>query len=176
MGAMSSPYGQDPYGNDQSGGGQPYGNQSPYGQPGYGDQSSPGNPYGGQPSPGSPYGGQPSPGPYGDPGGYGAPGYGYQTQGYGAPGGYQPQEHPQGTTIMVLGIISLFTCFILGIIALVMGKKALGEIDSNPGAYTNRGNVKAGVICGLISVILQGIGVVIYIIAIIAVAVSAGSM
>lgn len=83
---------------------------------------------------------------------YGSRGY----PGYGAPSNYPSVQHPRGTTVIVLGIVSLGTCFILGIIAVVMGKKALNEIDANPGAYDNRSTVKAGVICGVISIIWQG--------------------
>jgi uncharacterized membrane protein len=91
-------------------------------------------------------------------------------------GGQAPREHPQGTTIMILGIVSLFTCFILGIVAVVKSKAVLQEIDANPGAYTNRGNVQAGRICGIISIILQVIGIVIYaVIAIAALAASQGA-
>jgi uncharacterized membrane protein len=77
-------------------------------------------------------------------------------------------EHPQGTTIMVLGIVSLFTCFILGIVAVVKSRPVLAEIDANPGMYTNRGSVNAGRICGIVSIVLQGVGVLIYAVAIIA--------
>lgn len=66
--------------------------------------------------------------------------------------------------IMVLGIVSLFTCFILGIIAVVKAKPVLEEMDANPGMYTNRGSVAAGRICGIISIVLQVIGVLMYVI------------
>lgn len=129
--------------------------QSPYGD--YPSYSSP-SPYGEQPAhPGQPYPG----GPYGAPAGY-DPGHG--AAGYGAPGGYPPQEHPQGTTVLVLGILGLVINFvigfgfILGIIAMVMGKRALSEIDANPGVYANRGTVTAGAICGLISCVMAALG------------------
>jgi uncharacterized membrane protein YjgN (DUF898 family) len=73
-------------------------------------------------------------------------------------------EHPQGTTILVLGILSLVICGVLGPFAWSMGNKALREIDSNPSVrYSNRGNVSAGRICGMIASILLilGIGLVI---------------
>ena len=56
----------------------------------------------------------------------------------------------------VLGILSFF-CFgiILGPIAAIMGKNALDEIDANPQAYTNRGQVLAGMICGIIGFVLS---------------------
>jgi hypothetical protein len=63
--------------------------------------------------------------------------------------------HPQGTTILVLGILSLVACGILGPFAWNMGNQALREIDANPGiVYSNRGNVAAGRICGKIATII----------------------
>ena len=57
----------------------------------------------------------------------GAPGY----QPYG-PGRYGGYEHPQGTTILVLGILSLVVCGILGPIAWSMGSKALPRDRRQP--------------------------------------------
>jgi hypothetical protein len=91
--------------------------------------------------------------------------------GYGGQYGSVPQAHPQGTTILVLGILSLFICpFILGPIAWVMGNNALAEIDRNPAAYSNRGNVNAGRICGIIGTILGALIILFYILAIAAAA------
>src|SRR6476661_8285152 len=96
------------------------------------------------------WGGPPPPpssgqGPY--PAGYGQqpppPPYGYQQY-----GGMVPANHPQGTTVLVLGILSLAVCGILGPFAWSMGNKALREIDGSGRAYTNRGNIVAGRICG----------------------------
>ena len=77
---------------------------------------------------------------------------------YGSPyGGYGGREHPQGTTILVMGILSLvigLSCgigFLLGPVAWVMGNNAIAEIDQYPSAYTNRGSVQAGRICGIVS-------------------------
>ena len=72
-----------------------------------------GSPYGQQPYGQQPYGQQ----PYG------------QAYGYGA-----TMEHAQGTTILVLGILSLVICGILGPFAWSMGNKALKEIDAD-GTY-----------------------------------------
>jgi hypothetical protein len=71
-------------------------------------------------------------------------------------GGGYAQPHPRGTTVLVLGILSFF-CFgvILGPIAAIMGKNALDEIDANPQAYTNRSQVLAGMICGIIGFVLS---------------------
>ena len=76
-----------------------------------------------------------------------APGYGY--------GGYQPpREHPQGTTVLVLGLLSLVICQLLGPVALIMGNKALKEVDQSPVPVSNRGSIQAGRICGLIATLL----------------------
>jgi uncharacterized membrane protein YjgN (DUF898 family) len=70
------------------------------------------------------------------------------------PGQSFAREHPEGTTILVLGILSLVICGILGPIAWSKGNAALREIDANPGMYTNRGSVSAGRICGIIASVL----------------------
>ncbi len=66
---------------------------------------------------------------------------------YGPP----PQTHPNGTTILVLGILSLVICQLLGPFAWNMGTKALREIDNSGYVYENRGMVQAGRICGIVS-------------------------
>jgi hypothetical protein len=72
-----------------------------------------------------------------------------------------PQPHPKGTTVLVLGILSIFCLgIVLGPIAIVMGGNALAEIDRNPAAYSNRGQVNAGRICGIIGVVLWVLGLI----------------
>lgn len=80
------------------------------------------------------------------------------------PAGYESFEnlggaakpHPRGTLILVLGVLSFFICgVVLGVVAFVMGNNALKEIDRNPSAYTNRGRVNAGRICGAIGAALS---------------------
>jgi uncharacterized membrane protein YjgN (DUF898 family) len=83
-----------------------------------------------------------------------------------APGYYEgaspmgPRDHPQGTLILILGILSIVCLSILGPVAWFMGNKAVREIDANPGAYTNRGTVNAGRICGIIGTILLILGII----------------
>lgn len=102
------------------------------------------------------YGGGQQPPAYGAPG-YGAPGYG--PPGYGAPGQYgyggPAREHPDGTTVLVLGILGLVVCNILAPFAWVKGNKAKREMDAHPEVmWTNRGNVTAGRILGIIGSVL----------------------
>ncbi|MGN9839824.1 DUF4190 domain-containing protein [Nonomuraea sp. H19] len=68
--------------------------------------------------------------------------------------GPQPHTHPNGTTILVLGILSLVVCTPLGPFAWSMGNTALREIDESGLFYDNRGSIQAGRICGIISSIL----------------------
>jgi hypothetical protein len=89
-------------------------------------------------------------------------------------GGYTAQEHPQGTTILVLGILSLVVCSLLGPFAWVMGNNAIAEIDHNPTAYTNRGAVQAGRICGIVSTCIM-LASIVFVIVILIVAAAASS-
>ena len=62
-----------------------------------------------------------------------------------------PREHPNGTTVLVLGILSLVVCGILGPFAWVMGNHARREMDAQPGVnWSNRGTINAGRICGIV--------------------------
>jgi hypothetical protein len=81
------------------------------------------------------------------------------------PPNYGGGEHPQGTTILVLGILSLVLCSPLGIAAWVMGKRALAEAAAM--GASNTSTIKAGYICGIIGTCLMIFGVVIAIIVII---------
>lgn len=96
------------------------------------------------------------------------PGYGYS--GYGP-----PPEHPQTTTVLVLGIVSLF-CALTGPFAWVMGKKALNEIDYSGGAVGGRSNVMIGYVLGIITSIVLALyllSIVVFIVLMIAGAASA---
>jgi len=80
--------------------------------------------------------------------------------------GYQPQRnHPRATTSLVLGILSLVICSILGPVALVMGRKAVKEIDASGGELGGRGQAQVGWILGLIATILLAISIVVVVIA-----------
>lgn len=91
----------------------------------------------------------PPPPPMGPP-----PGGGYGPYAYGA-----PQEHPKGTTVLVLGILSLVCCGLLGPVAWAMGNGAIAEIDRSGTVWSNRGSVQAGRVCGIISTCLLGLAV-----------------
>lgn len=99
---------------------------------------------------------------YNEPPSYGTPpppGGGYGAYGGGPVGG---ANHSQGTTILVLGILSIVCCgFFTGIPAIIMGKKALNE--SKTARYANEGMIKAGWICGIIGTVLSAIGAILQI-------------
>src|SRR5690606_37107594 len=87
-------------------------------------------------------------------------------------GGYA-YEHPEGTTVLLLGVLSLVVCQFLGPVAWIMGNNVIAEIDRNPGMYSNRGSVQAGRICGIISSCLIIVMVVGFVLALIALGASA---
>ena len=75
--------------------------------------------------------------------------------GWGAP----PREHPNGTAVLVLGILSLVACGVCGPFAWSMANTALREMDAQPGVtFSNRGNVTAGRICGIIGTAFLALG------------------
>lgn len=84
------------------------------------------------------------------------------------------QPH-RGTLILVLGIVGLVCCFPVGIAAWIMGNgdlKAMAEGRMDP---TGEGMTKAGKICGIISVILNCLGIIVWV-AMIALGVASGVM
>lgn len=97
---------------------------------------------------------------YNQPPNYGTPppppggGYGYGGGDFAAGG-----NHPRGTTILVLGILSIICCGLFtGIPAIIMGKKALDE--SKTAHYANEGLIKGGWICGIIGTALSVLGLI----------------
>lgn len=136
-------------------GGYPASDQQP--QPGYGfEQPQPGQSYG-QPSYGQQSYGQ-APAPYGqDP--YGQQPYGAQPS-YGGYG--QTAEHPQATTVLVLGILGFFVP-IVSFIAWYMGGKAKQEIAAGA-PYQWDGSMKIGYLLGKIFSIVAIVSIVLTIV------------
>lgn len=69
---------------------------------------------------------------------------------------------PNSTAALVLGILSIVTCICygiiglpLGIIAVILGSKAKKIYNENPDVYSGAGNASAGVITGVIGIILN---------------------
>jgi len=78
---------------------------------------------------------------------------------YGQPYGALP-EHPQGTTILVLGIVGLFIT-ICAPIAWYMGSKAQKEIAASGMHYANEQNINIGKILGMVLTIVAIVGLAI---------------
>lgn len=88
---------------------------------------------------------------------------------------YQPRPLPNSTAVLVLGILSIlgcccyfFTGLILSIIALYLARKDEKLYRANPYAYTpaSYSNLKAGRICAIVGLVLFGILLLLYIVAI----------
>ena len=77
----------------------------------------------------------------------------------------QPQNLPNATATLVLGILSIVVCFICGIVALVISNKDIAMYKANPAQYTlaSYNNIKAGRICAIIGLCLQVVGLIFYI-------------
>jgi len=134
------------------------------GPPGYGPPGGGGLP----PMGGGPGGYGPPPGPPG----YGPPpggGFGPPPGGFGPPGGPmmmggQPKFTPLAIISMILGIMSVPTCFCscvfpglnspLAIAGLVLGIMALGKIKGNPQMFKGGGMAIAGIVTSAIGLLL----------------------
>lgn len=158
----------------------PNGSDEPFTHSPYGASDDTPNPYGSPETPSdstAPYSsqshptynptqGQPADQPYGQ-SSYGQPGYGQSSYGQPAYGqapyaqnayGYAmaPQvEHPQGTTVLVLGLVGMLMCQLVSPVAWVMGGKARREAKANPGRYSNEGLITAGWVMGIIGSVIM---------------------
>jgi hypothetical protein len=123
-----------------------------------------------QPSPQTPYG---QPGQYPQGGEQPAP-YGQQPHmPYGQPYGTPPPEHPQGTLILIFGILGIFIT-IFAPIAWYLGNKAKQDIRASGFQYSNEQNISIGRMLGKIFTIIALVSIVLtIIITIIVVAVGA---
>jgi hypothetical protein len=139
--------------------------QSPYSQPGQYPQGGeqPGQyPQGGEQPGQYPQGGG-QPGQYA--GGQPAP-YGQQSP---MPYGQQPytmppmQEHPQGTLILIFGILGIFIT-IFAPIAWYLGNKAKQDVQTSGVQYSNEQNISIGRMLGKIFTIIAIVSIVLVII------------
>ena len=78
---------------------------------------------------------------------------------YGQPYPMAPQEHPQGTTILVLGILGFFVG-VCAPFAWYMGSKALKEGRAAGIVFANQQIIVVGRILGMVVTILAIIGIV----------------
>lgn len=81
------------------------------------------------------------------------------------------REHPHGTLVLVLGILGVVGVSLFAPFAWYFGSKALREIDASPDVFSNRGNVVAGRVLGIIGTVLMGLALL-FLIAFVALAAS----
>jgi hypothetical protein len=89
----------------------------------------------------------PPPPPPSDPSG----GWGY--------GGYAaPRTNQKAIWSLISGILGLVCCAPAGVVALVLGNSAKKEIAASNGTQTGRGMAQAGVVLGIIAIVLFVLG------------------
>lgn len=79
------------------------------------------------------------------------------------------REHPNGTAVLVLGILSLVLCQLLGPIAWIMGSKARREMKAESHVtWSNSGTITAGWVCGIVATgfIIAGIAALVLLFAV----------
>jgi hypothetical protein len=81
------------------------------------------------------------------------------------------QPH-RGTTVLVLGILSLVLCQLCGIFAWVMGSRDLREMDAGRMDPEGRGLTQAGKVCGMIGTLILCVGVFFYLVVVVILGVS----
>lgn len=86
----------------------------------------------------------------------------------------EQKKLPNATLVLVFGILSILTCccygivgLILGIIAIVMAKKATAIYLENPDLYTDFKNVKTGKTLAYVGIILSLIYIIFVVIMIV---------
>ena len=81
-----------------------------------------------------------------------------QPTGAGGPAGSRPMLPGRGGAVLALGVIGIVFCFITGIIAWVMGKNDLAEMEAGLRDRQDYSLTKAGMICGMVSVAVWALG------------------
>jgi hypothetical protein len=82
----------------------------------------------------------------------------------------EKQQIPNGTLVLVMGILSIVGCccyglpgLIFGIVAVILAGKATNIYKEAPENYSGFGNVKAGKIMGIIGIVLSILMVLFYV-------------
>jgi hypothetical protein len=79
---------------------------------------------------------------------------------YGQQYGPPPQEHPQGTLILIFGIVGIFIS-LFAAIAWYLGANAMKEIRATGIRYSNESNIDTGRLLGKIVTIITLVGLAI---------------
>jgi hypothetical protein len=74
----------------------------------------------------------------------------------GAGGAAVPQQNQKALWSMIAGIVSLLCCgIIVGVVAIVLSMQAKKEIEASGGSQSGAGMAQAGLITGIIGVVLS---------------------
>lgn len=68
----------------------------------------------------------------------------------------------RGVMILIFGILGIMCCGIFGIVAWVMGNGDLKEMDAGQMDPAGRGLTQGGKICGIVAVVLNILGFLVY--------------
>ncbi len=124
-------------------------------------QAYPGQSYPRPPFPDRPYAGQPDqPQPY-------------PVRPYGQPYGLTAPEHPQGTLVLVLGILGVFVAGICAPFAWYIGSKALREGRAAGIDYANHQSIVIGRVLGMVMTILALVVIVFFLVFVIILGITA---
>jgi uncharacterized membrane protein YjgN (DUF898 family) len=71
-------------------------------------------------------------------------------------GDYRPPapNHPQSTTVLILGILGIVVCGLCGPFAWSMGNRVVAEIDRSGGQVGGRTEANVGRILGIVATVL----------------------
>lgn len=73
---------------------------------------------------------------------------------------FVPPNHPQATTVLVLGILGIVVCGVLGPFAWTMGNRVVAEIDASGGRVGGRTEANVGRILGIVATALLAVSLV----------------
>ena len=86
----------------------------------------------------------------------------YPPSPYGQPHPMAPREHPQGTLVLVLGIVGVVAAGICAPFAWYLGSRALKDIRRTGVHYVNEQNIVVGRVLGMVMTILALIALVFF--------------
>jgi hypothetical protein len=69
-------------------------------------------------------------------------------------------DHPRSTLALILGILGVVACSIVAPFALVIGRRAVKEIDASGGQLGGRSMAQAGFILGVIGTVILALSLI----------------
>jgi hypothetical protein len=69
-------------------------------------------------------------------------------------------DHPRATVALILGILGIVACSVVAPFALVIGRRAVKEIDASGGRLGGRGMAQAGFILGVIGTVILALSLI----------------